>query len=136
MAEKMFVGDFLRQVKQMEEACDQYGVKLYDIEDIAEAFGFVSVNNFNNAIKESRKAYRDIMKEKARIMIKEDENNNYSKIAEKLGISENTVGILLNKRYDDYSKRVRKMEDERQRAFNKFTQDISSSFPFGGNWRI
>ena len=122
MSEKMYVGDFLKMVKDLEEATDKHGVRLYDDKAIASFFGFETETTLKTEVSKAREYYRTELQNDA-CGLKE---RGYSEedIAKTMGISEETVNALLNAKGKRRAESIKNLEKKRQEMFKKIDEDF------------
>lgn len=125
MAKSMYVGEFLKMVKDLEEATDKHGVRLYDDTAIASFFGFDSENRLKTEIRKARDRYRTEMQKKASELKEKGLDND--KIAEQMGISTTTVELLLDADGRRRTENVKDLEKQRQEFFDKMQKDFRES---------
>jgi len=133
MATKMYVGDFLKKVKDLEEATDKYGVRLYDDMAIASFFGFRSDGQLKSEIQKARESYRTEMQENASKL--KDGGMSTEEIAKIMGITTSTVEILLDADGKRRANAVKDLGKKQQELINKQFDDIQKALGWDNLFR-
>lgn len=113
------------KIRAMQSAKDAFGNRLYDDIEIANYFGYETVEALNRILAQARSGYRKALISNAGVLQKAGRTN--AEIAEIMHLTEQTVDVLLDsditKRIDDH----KEVEKARTEMFNKELND-----KFGG----
>ena len=112
-------------IKKLETAKDRLGNRLYDDDAIAEYFGYESSEKFKNAMKEAQDAYRRKHIETAAAL--EKDGMSYGEIAEKLGLTIETVEVLLDKDANERLNKNKEIEEARKKMLEKTVKDMNEA---------
>lgn len=123
---KIFCGDFVNQVRKLEEATDCRGNKLFNRLEIAEFIGFDNVNQFEQKLVTARTMYRKNLQKKVRFM-KEEEGLTLDQISERTRMSTDTIDILLDESFDENVNYVNDFREQRKKADEEFQDSIKKN---------
>ncbi len=105
------------KIRAMQSARDAFGNRLYDDIEIANYFGYESVEALNRILAQARSGYRKALISNVEVLQKAGKTN--AEIAEIMHLTENTVDVLLD---SDIAKRLdnhKEVEKARAEMFNK-----------------
>lgn len=109
------------KIRAMQSAKDAFGNRLYDDIEIANYFGYETIEALNRILAQARSGYRKALISNAGVLQKAGRTN--AEIAEIMHLTEQTVDVLLDsditKRIDDH-KEIKKARTE---MFNKELND-------------
>ena len=94
MPKKVSYKEAQEMIRNMTEAKDPWGNRLYDDTEIAQVFGCSSYSQLEEKLKEARKKLREALIKQATLMRKEDKTD--EQIAEELELTVDTVKVLLD----------------------------------------
>lgn len=106
-----------KKITAMQSAKDAFGNRLYDDVEIANYFGYESVEALNRILAQARSGYRKALISNVEVLQKAGKTS--AEIAEIMHLTEETVNILLD---SDITKRLdnhKEVEKARTEMFNK-----------------
>ena len=116
-----------KKIKAMQSAKDAFGNRLYDDIEIANYFGYESVEMLNRILAQARSGYRKALISNVEVLQKAGKTS--AEIAEIMHLTEETVDVLLD---SDIAKRLdnhKEVEKARTEMFNKeFNDKFNSLF--------
>ena len=114
-----------KKIKAMQSAKDAFGNRLYDDIEIANYFGYESVEMLNRILAQARSGYRKALISNVEVLQKAGKTS--AEIAEIMHLTEETVDVLLD---SDIAKRLdnhKEVEKARTEMFNKEFDDKFNS---------
>lgn len=114
--------EFLRLVRRLQEARDRYGNRLYSDAEVAGYLGYSSISELNNTIDKARKILRSQLIKRATEL--KEEGKTTDKISERMRLSEDTIGILLDVEGNARIDKVKLAQDEHMQKVTKDFDDI------------
>ena len=114
--------EFLHLVRRLQEARDKYGNRLYSDTEVAGYLGYSSIKELNDTIDKARKILRSQLIKRAAALKEEGKTN--EEIAERMGLSEDTVDMLLDVEGNARIDKVKLAQEEYMKNMTKGFDDI------------
>lgn len=115
--------DFLRRVKMLSEAEDQYGNRLYSDTEVAASLGLESVDALNKTMAKARTMHRNDLIRQARALKKE--GFSIDKIAGRMKLTGETVAVLLDEDYETRMEAINDRNNQRSTALRRMLEMYS-----------
>lgn len=106
-----------KKINSMQEAKDAFGNRLYDDLEIANYFGYESVERLNQILAQARSGYRKALISNVDVLQKAGKTK--AEIAEIMHLTEGTVEVLLDTDIESRLGNHKEIEKTRQEMFTK-----------------